>query len=61
MSHYQFELFMVRLREQSRQYSTDGEVSYEHIAGMLEMYLRNAVGDNQYVREAVIDGMKETL
>ena len=61
MSHYPFELFMVSLREQSRQYSTDGEVSYEHIAGILEMYLRNAVGDNQYVREAVIDGMKETL
>ena len=61
MIHYHFELFMVSLREQSRQYSTDGEVSYEHIAGMLEMYLRNAVGDNQYVREAVIDGMKETL
>lgn len=61
MNYYQFEQFMARLREESKQHSLDGEVSYAYVAGTLESCLRNAVSDNEYVRDAAISFMKESL
>ena len=61
MSHYEFDQFVAKLREESKQHSLDGDVSYAYIAGALESFLRNAVSDNEYVRKAAIDSMMESV
>lgn len=59
MNYEEYTKFMEALQEESK--SLDGEVSYAYIAGVLESYLRNAVSENEYVRKAAIETMKESI
>ena len=61
MNYDEYTKFMEALQEESREHSLDGNVSYPYIAGVLESYLRNAVSENEYVRNAAIETMKESI
>ena len=61
MNYEEYDKFIEALTEESKEYSLDGEVSYSYIAGALQSYLRNAVSENEYVRNAAIQTMKESI